>query len=571
MADKKENPYVAKGEDGRLVITPAGEALLDKIVTDAKGPVYAFTNEASPVFAAAAMARLSRRGSDLREIFLDEFAAAGGARGSGASRSSDGSLDVTADAAAAESLIDRVVTGYGDDSVQQLITVATVVEGASNLLTKKIEWSRLANYLEQSTRYIFYDQKDADGRYKYFTPRNMPEPLAASYRESFDRVFDLYSEIVRGVTEFVQKKNPAPAIGADGSKAELIAWRGATRAQACDAARPVLPVATKSTVGIVCSSQAMESMVRRLLADPLDESQETGRRLLRESRKVIGAFLKRADLPDRGLAWVLYIKETKAKLAALAKQSLPAASADFSQAVRLRDYSPKDELELVPRMLFESSELSLAELEREVAAWSDAQGGAARREEVFNAYMGERMNRRHKPGRALERAHYDWEIVADYGTFRDLQRHRIVDDWEWQNLTTKYGYDVPELIAEAGFEKQFRECFAISQKLWSTMIEAGLEEEAQYATLLGHKLRYQFIINAREAFHLLELRTSPQGHPGYRKICQEMHRLLSEVHPRLGAAMKFVNQNGDPPLTRLDAERATQLKLKLLEEDAPEG
>ena len=176
------------------------------------------------------------------------------------------------------------------------------------------------------------------------------------------------------------------------------------------------------------------------------------------------------------------------------------------------------------------------------------------------------MNRRHKPGRALEEAHYKWEIVADYGTFRDLQRHRMVDDWEWQNLTTKYGYDVPDLIKEAGFEPQFRECFAISEKLWKTMKDAGLEEEAQYATLFGHKLRYHFMMNAREAFHLLELRTSPQGHPGYRKICQEMHRLLSEVHPRLGAAMKFVNQGGDPPLTRLDAERATQLKLKLLEE-----
>jgi len=78
MTDKQQNPYVTKGEDGRVTITPAGEALLAKVVTDAKGQVYAFTNEASPLFAAAAMARLSRRGSDLREIFLDEFAAVTG-------------------------------------------------------------------------------------------------------------------------------------------------------------------------------------------------------------------------------------------------------------------------------------------------------------------------------------------------------------------------------------------------------------------------------------------------------------------------------------------------------------
>lgn len=541
MAERKENPYIIKDADGRLAITPEGEALLTKAVTDTKGSVYAFTNEVSPLFAAAAMARLSRRGSDLREIYLDEFAAVG--------------------EGGAEGLIDRVVTGYGDDSVQQLITVATVVEGASNLLTKKIERSRLASYLEQSTRYIYYDEKDVNGSYKYFTPVNLPGEIAAHYKTSLDKIFSHYSEIVRGVTEYVQKKNPAPEVGANGDRTELIAWRGATRAQACDAARPLLPVATKSTVGIVASSQALEAMVRRLLAEPLEEANETGRLLLRESRKVIGAFLKRADLPERGLAWILYMRETKDKLKLLVKKYLPAESKNFSQQVRLIDCSIKNELDLVPDMLFEVSELSEDELRRAVAAMPLAQ-----KEEIFAAYMGERMNRRHKPGRAIEKLHYEWEIVADYGTFRDLQRHRIVDAWEWQNLTVKYGYDVPELITEAGFEKQFRETFAESEKLWNEMMAAGLDEEAQYATLLGHKLRYRFVMNAREAFHLLELRTSPQGHPGYRKICQEMHRQLSEIHPRLGAAMRFVNQNGDPALTRLDAERATQLKLKLLEE-----
>ena len=536
MPEKPVNPYITKNEDGGISITPEGEAYLNRVVTDAKGSVYAFTNEGSPLLAAAAMARLSRRGSDLREIYLDEFAAAG----------TDG----------AEGLIDRVVTAYGDDSVQQLITVATVVEGASNLLTKKIEWSRLASYLEQSTRYIYYDQKDAAGNYKYFTPRNLSEALAAEYRRALDDIFARYSEIVRGVTEHVRKKNPEPA-----DKAERTAWLGATRAQACDAARPTLPVATKSTVGIVASSQAMEAMIRRLLADQLQESNDTGRLLLRESRKVIGAFLKRADLPERGLAWVMYLEETKKKLHELAQKYLPESSSDFSQEVRLVGFSPKDEMDLLPGMLFESSSLSEAELRREVASWPED-----RKEEVFAAYVGDRLNRRHKPGRALEEAHYAWEVVADYGTFRDLQRHRIVDAWEWQDLTVKYGYDVPDLIKEAGFEPQFRECFAISEKLWGELRKAGFENEAQYATLLGHKLRYRFIINAREAFHLLELRTSPQGHPGYRKICQEMHRQLAEVHPRLGKAMKFVNQGGDPPLTRLEAERATQIKLKKLEE-----
>jgi thymidylate synthase ThyX len=538
MATQKENPYIKKTDSG-LVVTEAGEALLKKVVTDTKGPVYAFTGEASPLLAAAAMARLSRRGSDLREIYLDEFADTG----------SEG----------AAGLIDRVVTSYGDDSVQQLITVATVVENASNLLTKKIEWGRLSSYLEQSTRYIFYDTKNAQGKYRYFTPRNLSAELTSTYNSSMDHLFDLYSEIVRGVTEHVRTKNPEPA-----DRTERMTWLGATRAQACDVARPTLPVATMSTVGIVSSSQGLEGMVRRLLADPLEESNEAGRSLLRESRKVIGAFLKRADLPERGLAWIMYLQETEKKMKELAKKYLPGESNDFSKEVTLVSYSPKDELEIIPGMLFKPGTVSEVEEKAAIAKLSMEE-----KEEIFSGYMGNRMNRRHKPGRAIEEARYKWEVVADYGTFRDLQRHRIVDDWEWQNLTVKYGYDVPQLIVEAGFEAQFKECFTLSKKLYEEMMGAGLEEEAQYATLLGHKLRYHFIINAREAFHMLELRTSPQGHPGYRKICQEMHRQLSEVHPRLGNAMKFVNQDGDPALTRLDAERATQLKLKLL--GAPEA
>ncbi len=537
MPNKGPNPYIKKNDDGSLSITEEGDKLLSRVVTDTKGSVYAFTGESSPLLAAAAMARLSRRGSDLREIYLDEFATTG--------------------EESAEELIYRVVTAYGDDSVQQLINVAMVVEDASNLLTKKIEWSRLASYLEQSTRYIFYDKKNAKGEYKYFTPGDLSDKLVGRYKKDMDQIFDLYSKVVRGVTEYVRKKNPEPA-----DPAEKTVWLSATRAQACDAARPTLPVATKSTVGIVCSSQALEAMVRRLLADQLKESNDTGRLLLREARKVIGAFLRRADMPERGLAWAMYLRETERGVKDLAAKYLPRESGDFSQMVKLISFSPKDELDLVPEMLFKSSELSEAELKKKTDGLSIAE-----KEGIFSAYMGKRLNRRHKPGRALEDAHYKWEIVADYGTFRDLQRHRIVDAWEWQSLIAKYGYDVPQLIADAGFEKDFRDCFAVSEGLWRTMLDIGLEEEAQYATLLGHRMRYRFIINGREAFHMLELRTSPQGHPGYRKICQEMYRQLSKVHPRIGGAMKFINQDGDPSLTRLEAERATQFKLKLLDKE----
>ncbi|MDP3956409.1 MAG: FAD-dependent thymidylate synthase, partial [bacterium] len=430
-----------------------------------------------------------------------------------------------------------------------------VVEDASNLLTKILEWGRLMAYLEQSTRYIFYDTVNAEGKYKYYTP-NLPVPLRARYESALDFNFKLYSETVRGVTAYVRQKFPEPA-----DPKERTAWLGATRAQACDAARPTLPAATKSTVGHVGSAQAVESLVRHLFAHPLEECRKVGVDILRETRKVMPAFLKRADLPERGLAWALYNKETARAVWEIAGRNLPEASHDFGTEVRLLDYTPKNELDLVPEMLFAQSNISILEIRQVVDAWSEE-----KKKEVFLAYIGNRLNRRHKPGRAIERAHYEWEVTGDYGTFRDLQRHRMVDAWEWQNLTCTYGYDVPPLIIEAGFEEQFRKCFAMSDGLVNELKSAGYVDEAQYAVLMGYKLRYRFILNARAAFHFHELRTGPQGHPGYRRIVQEMHNQLTRVHPMLGAAMKFVNKSGDPELTRLESERATLMKLALLDE-----
>ncbi len=531
----EENPYLKKDAD-RLIITSEGHAFLEKIVTDTRGPVYAFTNQASPLITAAAMARLSRRGSDLREILLDEFVLRG-------DESADG-------------VIDRVVTGFGDDSVQQLMIVSMVVENASNILTKKIEWGRLRAYLEQSTRYIFFDSKDVNGNYRHFVPRLSAE-IEHEYRSTMDRIFDVYSKMVRGMTEYVRTKTKEPS-----DKKERIAWLGATRAQACDVVRPILPASTMSTVGIVASSQSIEYLILHLAGERLLECRKTAKDILREARKVAAPFLKRADMPERGGAMVAYRMNTRDAMRELARIYLGNATAGslISKPVVLLDYWPHDELDIVPEMLFGQSTLPITDIEKATKGLNKHQ-----KEKIFHAYMGRRLNRRHKPGRAIEKIHYEWQITADYGTFRDLQRHRMVDMLEWQNLTTEYGYDVPPLVSDAGYEDDFRACFALSEKLYDTMRDARLEEEAQYATLLGHKMRYRFMINAREAFHLHELRTGPQGHPGYRKLVQEMHTELTRVHPLLGATMKFVNMGEDPELTRLAGELATQKKLELLE------
>ena len=532
---EKQEAFVLKGTDGRVTITKAGQAYLADAVTSVDGNVYAFTDKFSPATIAAAMARLSRRGDDMRVTILDEFAGKVGKD---------------------EKLLERVITAYGDDSVQQLAGLHFVIENASNVLTKKLEWGRLAAYLEQSTRYIYFDQKDSNGQYKYYMPEYLKATIKKQYCASMDTIFDLYSTMVRHLTEHVRASSSTP------EKERDIAWQGATRAQACDAVRAVLPVATKSTVGIFASGQALESLIMHLQSDPLPEAQATGQDLLRQARKVMPMFLERADKPERGGALIAYRATTAQQVAELAKEYLPDNHASSgSEAVNLVDFWPKNELLLVPDMLYEHSNLSLEQLQAEVNAWPYAKKSA-----VFKAYIGDRLNRRHRPGRAIEKAHYSWDLVCDYGIFRDLQRHRIVDDLNWQALTPRYGYEIPKLVEEAGLSDQFEACFDISLKLYSMLQQAGYQLEAQYATLLGHKMRWKVTYNAREAFHLHELRTSPQGHPGYRKLVLQMHEKLAEVHPMLAEGMKFVNAAEDPALTRLAAERYTQFKLSQLEE-----
>lgn len=529
---QNDNPYI----EYKPAITPEGKRKLSQIVSDTESDVYAISDGISPVMAAAAMARLSRSPNDMRLVMLTEF--------------------VDKEGKDAE-LLHRVISQYGDDSVQQLVGVQLVVENASNLLTKQLEWGRLAAYLEQSTRYIYFDQKNAKGQYKYYRPQ-LPAELLGDYCTAMDALFDSYSELVRGVTGYVRKLHPQ----GDSPKG---AWQAATRAQACDAVRSILPTATTATVGIFGSAQAVDNMIMNLMSQPLPEAVLVANQLLVAARTVVPEFMERTDVPERGGATVAYRGTTRADVRELAKEIVEPAPAKEEESVRLLDVWPARERDVAAGLLFEASDVPYKELQRQAEHWD-----SATIERIFRTYFGERLNRRHRPGRALEEVHYVWEITADYGTFRDLQRHRMVDAWEWQRLTPNYGYEVPELVREAGYEEPFRDCFTRAEALYDRLARAGHEVEAQYATLLGHRMRYRFITNAREAFHMIELRTTPQGHPGYRKICRQMYEEIKRVHPLIASGMKFVGLDEDPALTRLAAEKAAAFKLEQLEKTKAE-
>lgn len=537
------NEYLEE-HDGQRLITAAGEEYLGRRLTSTTSSVYAFIAEADPIMAAAAMARLSRREGDLRHTLLDEFAV---------------------EPSKADALIKRVVTAFGDDSVQQLVTIQFVVEGASNLLTKLLEWGRIgAAYLEQSTRYIYFDRKDSNGRYNYYLPEYLPPELRAHYDTTMTQIFEIYSEVVQRIAGHVRQTSPRPDKASDpGGHA---GWPAAVRAQACDAARPLLPVATRSTVGFAMTAQALDALIMRLLAEDLPEAQAVGRQILEQTRQIIPAFLERTDREDRGGLMTAYLRNTKAAMQKLATDMLPETADWDNQTVKLTGYWPENELDLAAAMLFDVCGFSESEIRWQLRQQTDLHGI---KEQILKAYIGERLNRRHKPGRALEQAHFSWELVGDYGTFRDLQRHRMVDDFRWQRLHPEFGYEVPALVTEASCEDLFRRAFAIAEELYNAIKVAGYPLEVQYATLLGHRMRYRFTTNLRELFHLLELRTSPQGHPGYRKLCLEMYRKLTAVYPRMAAAMRFVNQADNlDELTRLASERSTANKLGVVDSPA---
>lgn len=531
-----------EGPDGLLVPTAEGYEALERAVTNSRGQVYFFQN-VSPVLVAGVMARVSRSADDVRSVYLNEFAQGGNDR--------------------LEDLMSRVLGAYGDDSVQQLAPVQFVIERTSNLMTKLIEWSRLMAYLEQSTRYINFSTK-VNGDWRYYTPPNLSPATRAQYAQALDQIFACYSDMVERMIVHVRAKYPRPDKQSDPNG--YAAWPASTKAQALDALRPVLPVATQSTVCVVGNAQTLERFYIFLRSQPLAEAHDVAEQLLAEARKVPGlkSFLDRADRPDRGGAMTDYLAGTRDDMTELADtwalmggdQGMVGQD-DGQHAVSLTDFWPKTERELVHRLFFgvPGVNLSLRTLERRVSTLTQQEIATA-----IQTHFGTRGDRRHRPGRALEKAFTEWEIVDEYATFRDLQRHRMLCGFEWQQLTPYLGYSVPELVTEAGLEEPFRNCFAISFDLYQMLAQERLLEVSQYATLLGHRMRYSFTASLRELVHMLELRTQPAGHPGYRRICQQMHNRLAEVYPTLAACMNFVDHSGDAELARQAQESAIEAR-----------
>ena len=516
--------------------------VLRRYFTNLDEPVFALVN-LPEVVKGALFARYSRSAKSLRRLFLDEFV-------NELDISGDATIDATVGLRRAEELYDRVFFEYGDDSVAQLGGVHLACEQASNVLTKMLEWGRLMSYLEQSTRYIAYDAR-IGGRYRFHRdPDVLMSSLGTRYVGDMDRLFDTYAEMLPRMQDFYRERFPKSPDDSD------FVYRQAVRAKAFDALRGILPAASLSNVGIYGTGQGYEQLLLRLRASALPEARSYADLMLHELRKVVPSFLKRVDLEDRGGAWSSYLASNRANMDEVAARLFPASTpVDPAPVVRLLDFDPDAEVKLVTAMLYAHLSLPEEQIERRVRAMPSEDRVA-----VVRAYVGDRSNRRHKPGRALERLGYRFDVLVDYGAFRDLQRHRMLTI-EWQSLTPRHGYTRPDAIDAAGEQEGFDGAMERSAGLYEVLAER-FPAQAAYAVALAYKVRFVMQLNAREAMHLLELRTTPQGHPAYRQVGQEMHRLIAAEagHQAVAELMSFVDHSVEPALERLDAERRAEVR-----------
>jgi thymidylate synthase ThyX len=516
--------------------TAEERAILAPHFTNLERPVFALINLPETV-KGALFARYSRYSGSVRRLYLEEFAED--------SPSGGRPFDAEEGERAAK-LYERVFLGYGDDSIAQVGGAHIACEWVSNILTKALQRGRLAAYLEQSTRYIPYDRPlEAGGGYRYYGD----EQLGPEFSTAMDEIFSIYSRSLQKVEEWAAERWPRGDDEPEGP------WQRSIRAKALDLLRGLLPAATLSHVGIYASGQAYEQLLLRLMASPLPEAREYGGMILRELQQVMPSFVSRVDRPDRGGEWISYLQQRReATEGWVSRLGLNRRGAgDATPAVELIHVDGTEE-DLLASCLFEAASTPETEIRGRLDLLDRDE-----RASLLGALVGERANRRHRPGRGFEALRYRFEIVSDYGAFRDLQRHRMLT-CQWQRLGPDLGAGVPDEVREAGVGDEFERALEISRVEYQRLIERGLHEQAPYALSLAYRIRYVLDLNAREAMHLIELRSGREGHPTYRAVAQAMHERIAAIHPAVAAAMTHVDTSQEPRLERIMSEIRTQRK-----------
>ncbi|MCH8022498.1 MAG: FAD-dependent thymidylate synthase [Thaumarchaeota archaeon] len=505
-------------------------------MTNVDKPIFVLKN-LPEVVKGTVFSRYSRTVKSLRRVLLDEFVT---------KLEGGGTSDRGIDTKRAEDFYERVLNDYGDDSVAELAGVHLACEDVSMLATKVIEDNRIGlSPLEKSTRYVLFNQKVNDEYRVYKDLDIMNSRHADLYLETVNYLFDTYSRLYDPLTKYVKEKVPADEGVSDRAYASSI------KANVCDNLRGLLPSASLTNLGLYGNGRAFEYLLIKMYAHPLNEMRALSSMMHEELNKVIPSFLRRAN-DEKGKEYQRYLTDTRNNLATYMATRQHVGGSKKEASTKLVYHYPDDETDMIASMIYPYIDGEWTVVRQWIREMDTQE-----KEKVVQLYLGSRTNRRHKPGRALENSSYFFEIVGNYGMYRDLQRHRVLTQ-EKQEFSTKNGYDIPSTLIEAGYKKDFEEAMKRSEEAYSK-IASDLPRQAQYVVALAWRIRWYMQLNLREAYHLIELRSSKQGHPDYRRVAQSMFRQISAVHPLTTKYMKFVDMN-DYQLGRLEAEKRIDKK-----------
>ena len=502
----------------------------------------------------ALMSRYSRTDKTMRRIFLDEF---------------------IKNPNRGQEFYERVLLEYGDDSVAELGEAQVAIEWISNIAAKNIEDHRVGlSYLEKSSRYVAFDRK-INGHYKYCREENiMQSPFADQYIQACDYAFDVYSKNIQPMQKFISETEPIDRFlffdfiskqetaysdlknQKDIESAQRV-YNSTIKSKTLDALRGLLPASTLTNLGITGNGRAFEYLLSTMFASSLKEMKTLASQLHAELDLVIPAFIRRAN-DKYGQALQAYLTDTRSTVTELAHYHIKNIKVDKNPySVKLLNYEDNCEAEIkvASAILYEQADgQSLEKISQYIRSLP-----AYDRKKIIQTYTKLRANRRQRPGRAFEMVEYTFEMFTNFGMFRDLHRHRILT-MERQLLSTRHGYDIPAEIIKLGISKDFKDCMYKCNEVYE-MISKKYPTEAQYVVNLAYKYPYFVKLNLREACHMIELRTIPQGHPDYRKVCQKMYKQIKHVHPMLSKGIKFVDLR-KYELERFFAEKNVEKKKR---------
>lgn len=512
--------------------------VLERYVTNTSSHIFVLRN-LPEVIKGALFSRYSRSSLGLRSLLLKEFISNEDETSFsaivGQEEHEEDATQPNQDAAIqkAQNFYDRILDGYGDDSIGELGGTHVAIENVSMLAAKMLEDSRIGGSpLEKSTRYVYFDQKVNDEYLFYREPVLMTSAYRDLYIDTCNMLFETYSKLIPPLMAMIEEKMP---------KEEAIsktAYTAALRAKVLDCLRGLLPAGTLTNMGIYGNGRFFEGLIHKLHVCNLVEIQDIGKRMHEEISKVMPSFIRRSDLSHHTHQdFSRFINAMNAEIEAVTERATAQVGRTDEPGVKLISVHSDAVYKVAAALLYAHSDKGLEELFNYCKGLSEEELA-----QILDAGCNARENRRHKSPRALEHANFTFEIVADFGVYRDLHRHRMLTQ-ERQLLSCDYGFYVPKEIIGTPLEDDYLEAMHRAKEAYDK-IAAELPEEAQYLVPQGYNIRWYFHVNLRALQWLCELRSAPAGHASYRLVAQMLAKQVSEAFPAFERFFKFVDYDG---------------------------